>query len=140
MVDFLDLGRGESALYSDLIGTNYAKNGRLPEGLDCYTLVQEIYKRRGIDLPSFDSPEEDNLINMIYTGEVDKYSVKLNEPEPFCMVSFSIMFPGVNHVGVVLEDCKRFIHILKHRNVAIERLDHRFWAQKIRGFQKWNKL
>jgi len=40
--------------YKDLIGIPFRLHGRSPEdGLDCYGLVMEIYRRMGIELPDY---------------------------------------------------------------------------------------
>jgi cell wall-associated NlpC family hydrolase len=122
----------------DLLGIRYVKNGKLPDGLDCYSLVQEVFRREGIDLPEYDSPEESSLIHLLLTGDILKYAIPLEEPEPLCVVRFCIVQPYIRHVGVVLDNCTTFIHIREKANVAIERLDHRFWAPRIRGYFKWN--
>ena len=123
----------------DLLGIVYKKNGRLPDGLDCYSLVQEVCRRRGISLPEYDSPTEDSLIHMMITGEMYKYVEEINQPEPYCFVTFALHGPYVTHIGIVLDDTRYFLHILEHRNVAKERLDNRYWKQKIIGLYKWNK-
>lgn len=38
-------------MYSDLLGTPYKAHGRLPEGLDCGTLVEEVLTRLNLDAP-----------------------------------------------------------------------------------------
>ena len=41
--------------YKDLIGIPFRLHGRSPEdGLDCYGLVMEVYRRMGIDLFDYD--------------------------------------------------------------------------------------
>ncbi len=124
-------------MIADLLGVQYKKNGHLPDGLDCYSLVQEICKRRGFHLPDYYSPIDVSLVHVLINGEMDKYVEQVINPEPYCFVTFSLKGPYVSHIGVVDEDTRFFVHILEHRNVTKERLDHRFWQQKIRGFYKW---
>jgi len=124
-------------LIQNLIGVPYKKNGRDMTGLDCLGLVKVIDNWRGVITPDYDSPEEYNLIDQIIKEEKEEVSVELSEPEPFCKVTFCIRYPYVTHIGVVLEDCRRFIHILRKQNVAVERLDNILWQKRIRGFHKW---
>ena len=123
-------------MIQDLIGIPYEKHGRTIKGLDCYGLVHLVYERLGKELP--DSHEYNELLSMHdkiaeHKGEF----LELEKPEPFCLVAFSIVPPYVTHIGLVLEDCSRFIHIMEKRNVTIERLDK--WQKRIRGFYKWMK-
>jgi cell wall-associated NlpC family hydrolase len=124
-------------MIQDLIGIPYEKHGRTIKGLDCYGLVHLIYERLGKELPNF--PEDYTELLTIHNAvekNKDKF-IKLDKPEPFCIVTFSIYPPYVTHIGVVLEDCIRFIHIMEKRNVTIDKLDK--WQKRIRGFYKWMK-
>lgn len=123
----------------DFLGIPFSKEGKLPKGLNCYSLVREVYKREGIEIPEYDHPGEDSLLHLLMNGESEKYLIPLEEPEPLCIVRFCIIRPFVTHVGVVLDDCRRFIHIRDKANVTIERLfDNPFWTPRIRGYFKWN--
>jgi len=118
-------------LYKDLMSKTYEKGER-----NCYWIPKEIYKRLGIELPEYDEPDERSTIaKMINDGK--ELAEELEKPEAFCLVLFSIKHPYVTHIGVVLEDCKTFIHMMKGRNVSIERLDNEFWSKRIRGYYKW---
>jgi len=124
-------------MIQDLIGIPYEKHGRTTKGLDCYGLVHLVYGRLGKELPNF--PEDyTELLNIHNAIEENKSKfIELEKPEPYCIVTFSIYPPYVTHIGVVLDDCKRFIHIMEKRNVTIEKLDK--WQKRIRGFYKWTK-
>lgn len=124
-------------MLDDLIGVPYEKHGRTVKGLDCYGLVQVIYDRLGQELPNFPDDYME-LVDIHTTINKNKSKfIELEKPEPFCIVTFSIIPPYVTHLGVVLEDCKRFIHIMEKRNVTIEKLDK--WQKRLRGFYKWAK-
>ena len=124
-------------MIQELIGIPYEKHGRTTKGLDCYGLVHLVYGRLGKELPNF--PEDyTELLNIHNAIEENKSKfIELEKPEPYCIVTFSIYPPYVTHIGVVLDDCKRFIHIMEKRNVTIEKLDK--WQKRIRGFYKWMK-
>lgn len=128
--------RPSSPGLSDLLGRSFLYGGRGPLAFDCYGLVMEIYKRRGIALPDFgSSPSTAWQHRMILEGR--KLFTELSKPEPFCIVTFSIRPGFTTHVGVVLEDGVRFMHIMAKTEVTIERLDSLTWKRKITGYFKW---
>jgi cell wall-associated NlpC family hydrolase len=123
--------------YADLLGKRFAYGGRGPFEYDCYGLCMELYRRLGRELPDFGSAVQMHVIN----GMVDEHRqffAESSKPEPWCLVLFRIHPRYVTHIGVVLEDCNRFIHILKNTSVCIERLDSPIWNKKIAGFLKLN--
>jgi len=122
--------------YEDLLGKPFEIGGH-GESYDCYTLSREVCRRAGIDLPDKKSIEDlQTRSDAINQGKKEDY-IKLDKPEPFCIVTFSLRPPFVNHMGVVLEDRKTFIHILEKRSVVVEKLRHKFWNSKIEGFYRF---
>lgn len=120
--------------YTDLIGVQYKKNGRDIKGLDCYGLVKTLHDRMGKHMPDYATPDNQSLINqLINTGKLD--CEELQEQEPGCIVLFKIP-PFSLHMGVVL-DKEKFVHIIQHRNVAVERLDSRIWSKLRVGYYRW---
>lgn len=122
-------------MFNDLLGKQFEYHARGPEKYDCYGLALEIGRRVGIDFPPYPS----------YTSLQDKHDAimngvkswkKLDIPELYSIVVFSIRPPYVSHVGVVLEN-NRFIHICKGTSVTIERFDKDPWKNKVRGFYQW---
>lgn len=79
---------------------------------------------------------KENNINFEF-GKKD--FIRLQEPEPFCLVTLMIYKPFVSHIGVVLEDCKRFINSFQKRNVCIEELNSPRWKDRIDGFWRYEK-
>lgn len=122
--------------YEDLLGKPFRYGGRGSDDYDCYGLAMEISRRLGKELPDFCSPTEAGLIHQVYTEGKDLFKA-LDKPEPYCIVAFRIHPRYTSHMGVVLEDCNRFIHILKGTSVCIERLDSLLWEKKISGFYKF---
>ena len=123
--------------YSDLLGCEFKYGGRSKdEGFDCYGLAIEIYKRLGITLPdfgtAFQAHEQDKLV---ICGQ--KSFVKLEKPEPYCIVCLVIRPPYVSHVGIVLPDLNKFLHTMHKIKVCVERLNSPQWNHRIRGFYKW---
>ena len=130
--------------YFDLLGKQFGPKARGPNRYDCFGLVKECYKRLGKDLPEltflkempdFDTGFCHNVSPLI--EQERKSFIELKKAEPYCIVLFSIIPPFVSHIGMVLEDKKRFIHILPKSSVSIEKLDSSLWKQRIRGFVKW---
>ena len=122
--------------YIDLLGKGFKYNGRGPDEYDCYGLVKEIYHRIGVELPEYASTDNCSLINqMIEQGK--ELFTKIEKPEPFCIVLFQIIPGYVSHIGVVLGDCIKFIHISQGISVAVERLDNKLWERRNRGYYKW---
>jgi probable lipoprotein NlpC len=115
------------------LGIPYKKNGRDLSGLDCYGLMMILDEK----LPEYKTPDDNHLIYKLIQENMDLFE-ELENPEPLCYVLFQTG-PMLLHIGKVLEDCQRFIHIIQRRNVSLERLDHFFWKQKIIGFYKWKK-
>jgi cell wall-associated NlpC family hydrolase len=124
-------------IYVDLLGIPYKFNGRDLEGLDCWGLCLETCRRAGLDLPEYEAQGNGASIIDSLIEEKKEFFQKIDRPEPYCLVTFFIKRPFVSHIGMVMEDCLSFIHALQGRNVAVERLDHRFWQGRIEGFYKW---
>jgi len=122
--------------YTDLLGVQYKKNGRDKKGLDCYGLVKTIYDRMGRDLPDYDTPDETSLIYELVNDVKQESFTKLTEPQEGCIVLFSLA-PFSLHMGIVLHDKERFVHILENRNVAVEKLNHRIWSKLLIGYYEW---
>lgn len=127
--------------YDDLLGKPFKKGGNGKDGYDCYTLSREVCKRAGIELPIKETQilaAIDNIAtrsDAINTGKEEDY-IKLEKPEPFCVVTFSLRPPFVNHMGVML-DKHYFIHIMEKRSVVVERIDHKFWKSRVEGFYRY---
>lgn len=125
--------------YSKLIGIPYLKGGRDEKGLDCYGLCMYVYKIMGIELPEYDSPDENSLIHqLIFQGK--ELFEKIDKPSPFCLAPFVIRPPFVTHIGIVLENKDDFLHILRKKRSIIERLSNQFWSRRIEGFYRWKNF
>lgn len=124
-------------MLNDLIGKHFEYGGRGPDTFDCYGLCIEVYKRLGLNLPehptSFGNLEADN--ETYNSGKID--FIRLEKPEPFCLVSLMIHKPYVSHIGVVLPDCVHFINAFQKRNVCIENLNSPRWKDRIDGFWRY---
>lgn len=125
-------------MYSDLIGKKFLYDGRGPEFFDCYGLCVEVYKRLGKNLPEFISARDPKGIGITVNENMSLFE-KIEKPEPFCLITLMIIKPFVSHIGVVLEDCERFINIFQKRNVCIEYINSERWKNRIDGFWKYPK-
>lgn len=123
--------------YVDLLGARFVYGGRsVAEGFDCYGLVMEMYRRRGIQLPEYQSTDEYSLIHRMI-NDAKPLFIEIAKPEPYCLATFMIRPPYTTHIGVVLEDGRRFIHIMQGRMVAVEWLDHAGWMKRNAGYYRW---
>jgi cell wall-associated NlpC family hydrolase len=132
--------------YQDLLGAKFCHGGNsIAEGFDCWSLAREVYRRLGRDLLEYKHLAEQVMADEKF--QYDKVDAlirvgaqnfePLQKPEAYCIVTFILRPPYVTHIGVVLEDKRSFIHILKQSSVAVERLDSLLWATKIDGFWKF---
>lgn len=117
---------------NDLIFSTYELGGRGPDRFDCYGLFLEIQKRLGRDLSDLGSIE-DLALRDARVKEGAKDWQRIDTPRPWCAVALRIG-RYVSHVGVVLDDGARFMHMNEEQGVVIERLDCPKWAQRIEGF------
>lgn len=126
--------------YTDLLGKEFAYGGRGPEAYDCWGLCEEIYRRLGRPCPSYFTPADRDRKSVAaaieYCAIMDNFR-RLSAPEPFCFVTFTVRRPYVSHVGIVMEDCRTFLHIMAKSRVTRERLDSIVWRDRVRGYYRW---
>lgn len=60
--------------------------------------------------------------------------IELEVPKPFSLVTFFIVPRITSHIGMVMPDRYRFIHILEKSSVSIDRLDRPDWGRRITGY------
>lgn len=123
---------------SDLIGKDFQYGGRGPEKYDCYGLAIEVCRRANITIPDeISRTDETEKHNAIEDAKASGKWERIELPQPFCIVAIRIRPPYVSHLGVVLENCRDFIHTGERRRVTIEKLDSPFWNRRIEGYYKW---
>jgi len=126
--------------YDDLLAARFKEGGRGPLFYDCWGICEEVARRAGTKMVSFENwissiSERDRIIKG-FAGS-DKF-VRLDKAEPFCIVGLTNAGGRkVKHLGIVLEDCKSFIHIRRKVGVAITRLSDEQYAGRIYGFFKY---
>lgn len=140
-MDFRDLEKEESKLskqkvldYIDLLGSKFQYGAKGNGYYDCYNLCKEVYRRIGAKLPEFYSPTERDLIDAIIKNEMEDIVEKVDKPEKFAFVGFTLDGKHLTHMGVIIDDEGRFIHILEKSGVSVERLSDDIWKKKIVGF------
>lgn len=128
--------------YNDLIGVPFVNHGRdITQGLDCYGLVVEVYRRMGIILPEFNADWDDcQKINGIIRGEAGKPTWKrCRPPLPTpCVVAIRMGTPPgiVNHTGVYIGN-RKFIHTRAKIGVCVNRIDSPAWRGVIEAFYEY---
>ena len=125
--------------YQNLVGKPYRLGARGPEYFDCWGICLELGKRVGINYPAEFTPVETIDQDKAISDGLDKDFIKIDRPEPFCIVTFKVNPPFVDHCGIVLPDCLRFLHTMKNHSTCINRLDHRILNKRIEGFYRLTK-
>lgn len=124
--------------FIDLIGQPFDMQGK--KGYNCYSLCREICSRKGICLPDKQPAFTAASILSERAHEINRGKanyVPLTEPEPFCIVTFRIHPKFVTHMGVVLQDCLHFMHIMIKSHVVVERLDLPRWKKRLDGYYRY---
>ena len=124
--------------YTDLLGKEFHYGGRGPDRFDCYGLVMEVYRRRGIVLPEFESCSDPEEIHGSMLQGKDHFE-QIDHPQPWCIVMLCVRPPFVSHVGVVLPNRNLFLHTMRAVNVCVERLASPEWQHRIRGYYRWHQ-
>lgn len=127
-------------MFNKLMTIPYKPGGRNSKGIDCYGLCILACKELGFVLPEFDGNSTVNFrnINGLVMRARNKF-IKLEHPEPYCLVAFMIRKPYVSHVGILLEDGYHFLHIYSDAGVQINSVEELKWKDRIDGFYKWIK-
>jgi cell wall-associated NlpC family hydrolase len=122
---------------NDLIGKEFKLGARGPDQFDCYGLSKEVLKRMGKEIPNYVYAEDvnDQYLNDLIAKEKLIVADKIDNPEPGCIVTFSIVRDLITHCGIML-DSDRFIHISRKTRVVVERIGHPLWKKKVRGFYR----
>lgn len=120
----------------DLLGIPFELGARGPDKYDCWGLCLEAGKRAGINFPFYFTPQKTPKQDEAIQKGIDLDFEKIEKPEPFCIVTFKITPPFVDHCGLVLPGCTHFLHTMKNHAVAKQRLDHKVLAKRIDGFYR----
>lgn len=105
----------------ELLGKPYKNGAKGPDAFDCSGLVYYVFKQYNIFLPP---PAE-------LQGRAG-FGVDRNSTLPADLVFFSI--DGGLHVGVIINSGE-FIHASKSRGVAIDKIDMKYWRERLIGYR-----
>lgn len=123
-------------IYDDLLGKPFRLGGRGPNDYDCWGLCLELGRRVGLAFPNDFTPsnvyDQDALIRL----HADDDFERLEKPEPYCIVTFRIKRPFVDHCGFVLPDVNYFLHTMYGHNVSRHRMDNRVMFPKREGLYR----
>ena len=122
--------------YIDLLDKPFLLGSRGPDHYDCWGICLEIGRRVGIKYPEHFTPIDTKGQDTAIQDTRDEHFVKLDKPEPFCIVTFKINPPFVDHCGIVVKNCTRFVHTMINHSVALQRLDNKILAPRIEGFYR----
>lgn len=127
--------------YSDIVGTPFKYGGRTTAGIDCYGVVLEFYKRKGIELTDPEKHREIALSgNKADDSVLADYTVTWQEitngsyQEGDVLVVESGMCKAGVHCGVYLQG-DRFLHATEKYGVIISPLRH--YKEKITKAYRW---
>jgi len=122
---------------TDLLTKKHKTGGRGPDFYDCLGLSQEILRRVGRSIPNYEYSEDiemEGIHSLIDQGREE--AIELERPEPWSIVAIQTVPKFVTHIGIVLDDCRNFIHILEKVNVKVDSLNSPYWRTKTRGFYR----
>jgi cell wall-associated NlpC family hydrolase len=114
-------------------------NKRYGEDFNCYSLVQEVYKDLGIMLPDYNFIYNVAVRHNKIEEEVNKMFIKLSKPEPHCIVLLSLTGVFIDHIGVVLDNGRDFLHALEDGDVRVDSLYDKDWKKIVVGYYKYDK-
>ena len=125
--------------YADLIGIPFANRGRDKKtGLDCYGLVQEFYRKFGVEVPEYYADFNDaERIQTLIADNTKGYPWKrISEPIVPCLIAMRFGNKYVNHTGVYV-GAGKFLHTRDKIGVCVDRISNPIWRKVIVGFYKY---
>lgn len=118
---------------TDLLGRPFKLGGRGPENFDCYGLVMELFKRQGISLPDYVSPDDRASISALITCELRLW--ERCESAPGTLVVLRV--PGNMHCGYTLSRTQ-FVHAWEQSGgVVKEHLSEWQHTKRVLGFYRY---
>lgn len=119
--------------YADLVGKPFVAGARGPEAYDCLGLATEITRRRGVDVPRYESTAEE-FERSVGDGVLGPCT-RIDRARAGCVVLLrSVGGPVSRHIGVMI-DPYRMIHASEDAGqVVVEVLARSVWAKRILGF------
>ena len=118
--------------YVDLIGVPFAYGGRGPKKLDCYGLVMEMHRRKGVSLPDFGFADDQALIQSMMGATMPQW--REIEAREGAVVLIRVGRYAA-HVGYMI-DKSQMLHTWENSGgVSVVRADR--WKQRIVGFYEY---
>lgn len=124
--------------YTDLIGIPFKNRGRDRSGLDCYGLVQQVYKKCGVDVPEYYADFNDaEKINALVKEHTQGHPWKrISEPVVPCLIALRFGSAVVNHTAVYI-GAGKFLHTRDKVGVCVDRLSNPAWRRVVVGFYEY---
>lgn len=129
--------QGFDVLWSNLIGVPYEEGGRGPMSYDCYGIVMEYYRRRGIIIPDYHSLGSSEEKNAEVLNAMDNGWREVPEPEIHSVVLFKVH--RAPHIGVIVKE-GWFLHVGDGHNAVLQSLNHPLWVKRIVGFYQYEDI
>jgi hypothetical protein len=101
---------------------------------NCWSLVREVFARGGLALPDY--PYSDPQTRATLAAEVKGQFVRLEGPQPWCIIALSHI-NGIVHCGIVLPDCLNFIHVREQTGTVINKISQ--YRNNIEGYYTWHE-
>lgn len=126
----------------DYIGKEFKENARGPHFFDCYGLIWHIQVNvfGNLKVPNLGleyEGVEDPFIPCLYEREVRNWSnISLGEEIEGDVVLFNIRGTP-KHVGTVISEPNKMIHILEGAQVCVENYVRNLWKPRIEGIYRW---
>ena len=126
-------------MVNNTITLQFANRGRNKDtGLDCYGLVQEFYKKFGVDIPEYyaDFNDGEKIQTLIASNTKGYPWKKISEPTVPCLIAMRFGSKFVNHTGVYI-GAGKFLHTRDRIGVCVDRISNPIWRRVIVGFYRY---
>ena len=125
---------------NEFIGKPFKADGRGPDAFDCYGLAQAIAAARGFRLPDQKTPEAVAFRIALFERVVTPFTVRINVPEPWALVTFDLGRHGL-HIGTLTDEPGRMIHTSQTTGaVVIQRMNRTFYDRTLLGIYRCVRL
>jgi cell wall-associated NlpC family hydrolase len=128
---------------TELFQAKFVNGGRdVNTGLDCQGLFLKVMSLHGHNVKDTDvASYATEVVASTIAEELQSGKwKKIDKPEVGCAVVIaldSFAPEKAQHLGVYIGE-GQFVHMLEKRGVVVNRINDRFFQQKIRGYWAWN--
>jgi len=122
---------------NDLVGKPFSDGGRGPGSYDCWGLVQEVYRRFGMNLPdySISATACQQVHQEIDQAKGSQHWIELSTPEVPCVVLIKAHPGFYQHLGVYFGHGK-FLHVMNY-GVEMARRNDPLWKKRVKGYWQY---